>query len=160
MRAGNRISSAGALLVSEDLREVAVSEPACLRARLERPVHLLGAVELGEVDRLDRLAANALRADRSCLDQPLLGGRADRKERPLLIRAGARPALQRARRPGRVVLIVDRWAARCGQPVPGDFPRSAGPVSVHDDQLLAIGAGPDPLIDQLSAGPNTWRHRH
>ena len=46
----------------EHLREIAVGKPARLRARSKRPVDILDAVQLGEVDCLDRLAPDPRRA--------------------------------------------------------------------------------------------------
>jgi len=62
-------------------------------------------VELGETDRLGHLAPQPLRARGGGLDQPGLGAVADLQERLLLSAAGARLALERARRPGRIVLL-------------------------------------------------------
>ena len=88
---------------------------------LKRSLDLRGAVELGEVDRLCHLAPHPLRARRGGLDQPCLGARADREERPLLGAAGRGLALERTSRPGRIVL--DRrspggrgWSADDGRP--------------------------------------------
>ncbi len=135
--------------MGEDAREIPVGEPARASARLQRPVDFLGSVQLGEVDRLGELAPQPLRPRRGGLDQPALRGRADLKERLLLGALSARPALKRTRRLGRIVLIADRRAARCGQRVAGDLRRPAVGVHVDHDQLLTIDPRPDALVDQL-----------
>src|ERR1035437_7753010 len=135
------------LLMGEHASEIAVREPARLSTRLQRPLDLLGAVNLGEVARLDRLAPDARRARGGGLDQPGLGGRSDLKERLLLGAARPRAPLQGSGRLGWVVPVIDRRAAWCGQPVASDLLRSLGAVGMDHHQLLAVGAGPHPSID-------------
>ena len=45
--------------------------------------------------------------------------------------------------------VVDARPPRRGQLVAGDLPRPLVGIDVHDDQLLGLGADPDPLADQL-----------
>ena len=88
-RAGNAITGR-ALVVREDRRQVAVAEAAGVRRDRERLVDGLGAVQLGERDRLGELAPQLGRAGGRGGDQPPLGARPDRKERPLVGRCAAR----------------------------------------------------------------------
>src|ERR1035437_9078266 len=130
------------LLMGEHASEIAVREPARLTTRLQRPLDALGAVNLGEVDGLDRLGPAAVRARRCALapdarrarggglDQPGLGGRSDLKERLLLGLARPRAPLQGSGRLGWVVPVIDRRAAWCGQPVASDLLRSLGAVGM------------------------------
>ena len=70
--------------MGEDRGQITVGEPAGVRARAQRALDLLAAVELGEIDRLGHLAPHTLRAGRGRSDQPPLGTLAERKERALL----------------------------------------------------------------------------
>ena len=145
---GEQDQLAGLLLVGEDRGEVTVGEPAGARrtsAARAGPPRCRAA--LPDRPPLPSCAASAGCPAAAALISHALGALADLKERLLLGAAGARPALERAGRPRRVVLITDARAAGCGQPVAGDLPGPLVRVDVHDDELLAVGAGPDTLVN-------------
>jgi hypothetical protein len=79
--------------MGEDCLKVTVGEPSGVRTRRQRPLDLLGPVQLGEIDRLCHLAPHTLRAGSSRGDQPPLGALTEREERTLLDAARLRLAL-------------------------------------------------------------------
>ena len=107
----------------------------------------VGAVELGEIDGFGHLAPDAARAGRRGPRQPRARARPDLQERGLGRALRARDAFQRAGRFGRVVRVLDARAPRRRQPVARDLARPVR-ADVDDDQLVAVGAGPDLLLDQ------------
>ena len=114
----------------------------------------LGAVQLGEIDRFGHLAPDPLRARRGGPLQPPLGARRRSQERPLLALARPGLALQRARRPRRVVLVADARAPRRGQPVAGDLPRPLRPGRRARRPAARRRRGPTPARRSARAGPS------
>jgi hypothetical protein len=102
----------------------------------------LGTVELGQRGRLGELAPQLRRPGGRSGDQPPLGASTDPKERLLVRRARPRLALDRSRRPRRVVLVADARPARRGQCMPGDLARPVRAVGVDDDELGSVDSRP------------------
>jgi hypothetical protein len=69
--------------VGQDGQQVSVAEPAGQRRRTKGLVDLAGAVQLGQGDRLGKLATDPGRAGRGRLDQPGAGAVPDGQERLL-----------------------------------------------------------------------------
>jgi len=144
------------VLVSEDAGEVTIGEPACVRAALQRPVDGLDPVELGQIDSFGELAPQPRRPLRSRAAQPPFRAWADLQKLLLVLAVGAGTTLQSASRSGRIVVILDARPAGRGQRVSGNFSRPSGPVSADDNQLIADGTHPDPLVDELVVIYHNW----
>ncbi len=141
-------------LVVQDRLKVAVVEAAGQRRGAQRLVHHRWAVQLGQGGRLGQLGADAGRAGRGGLQQPLPGALANGQERGLFCAACPWLAIQRARRAGRVVLVTDLRVAGGGAGVAGDLDGPVG-TDVGDHDLLAGDPHPDPLVDLSRAGPSS-----
>jgi hypothetical protein len=93
------------LLVGEDRGEVTVGEPAGVRARPQRTLDLVVAVELGEVNCFCHLATNPGSALSGGGDQPGLGAITEGQELPLLDASRPWASLERPGWSGWIVLV-------------------------------------------------------
>ena len=157
-RAGNSITRRAA--VREDRRQVALAEAAGGRRGGERLVDVARAVQLGERDGLGDLAPQPGRAGRG-------GGESATRSAPGPIARNAcsssvprsRAALERARRPRRVVLVADARPPRRRQ-LRGGRPRAARRARRRArHELVAVRRVPRRARRPASTGPSRARRR-
>ena len=134
--------------MGQDGVQVLLAEPARGGGLPQRPVHVRGRVQHGQLDGAGHLGPDPAGSGGGGLGQPQPGAVADGQE--LRLRPGAGP-----RRPsrgpggrGRVVRVVDAGAARGGDPVAGDLGRAVV-AGMDDHDLVTVAAGPDSLPGQL-----------
>ena len=111
------------------------------------------AVQLGERDGLGELAPQpVVPAAAAAISHCSAPGPIARNACSSSRAARVGRALQRARRARRVVLVVDARPPRRGQRVARDLARPVRRVGVDDDELVAVDARPDALVDRACDG--------